>query len=114
MIELLHLPPWSINYNSESLPSLARVDNFHGRITQSRRSHRVLEEIDVERRLIGNELPYFEWFFKGVIKDGSIAFLDSYASSSGVVSKLIRIVDGYSVRFNGRVAFVSARIIAYD
>lgn len=114
MIELQYLPPWTQSYKIEAAPSQVRTKQRYGYKNQSKRSHRQLNVVDVERRLLGIQMPYFEWFFKDVIQDGKLKFVDSYADENGLVTdKEIQIIDGYTVSTDLRTYVVKCRIKLY-
>lgn len=95
---LANLPPWSSRYGYKVRPSVVRTANRGGATTQRKRSHRKIMIGDVELRLKGAELPYFEWFVRGICNNGQSKFYGQYVDGDGVKTGIIRIVGGkYSV-----------------
>jgi hypothetical protein len=109
MPTLNYLPPWSIDYAFEVVPDVIRGGMAYP--SQRAGSNKRIVMADVTRRLVGAELPYFEWFIREICSEGSLAFTDYYADGDGVASGTIRIVDGaYSVSTNLRRHIVQCRI----
>lgn len=109
MPTLNYLPPWQMDYSYEVVPDVLR--GSRGAPSQRAVSNRRIVIADVSRRLLGSELPYFEWFIREICKEGTLAFTDYYADGNDLTTGLIRIVDGaYSVSTNLRRHIVQCQI----
>lgn len=101
MPELLHLPPWDIDYTFEHESPVNR-SQLPGRVEQKRRSQKYLRTATAKRTLYRMQLPYFVYFIAEICFDGSIAFDDYVNDELGVRKAKVRIVNGaYSVTSNG-------------
>lgn len=111
MPTLQYLPPWSVDYSYGTDPSVIRTRNSGGYVRQSRVMNKRIVTASATRELNGIELPYFEYFVRTELLDGSKKFTDSYADHNGLVVGTIRILGGeYSVRTNRRGHTVSCEI----
>lgn len=93
MATLLYLDPWLINYDQATNYNVVRSQAF-GKINQKRNSHRKIDVARASRILVGAQVPYFEWFVRGINNDGQSKFTDYYADSSGVQQGTVRILNG--------------------
>ena len=111
MATLLYLPAWSVGYSYGVDPSQTRTRVSQGFKRQAKDSHRHMVIADVTRKLQLSELPYFEWFVRGLANSGADKFTDSFIDHDGLQTGLIRIVNGeYSVNTDTRSHLVSCQI----
>lgn len=110
MPTLQHLPPWTISYKYSVSPSQTRTREM-GFKSQSRLSHRHLFTASASRRLLLSQLPYWEWFIRGLCNNGASKFTDYYADGNNLQTATIRLVDGaYSVKTDTRTHIVTCEI----
>lgn len=110
MQTMQYLPPWTVSYKYGVEPSQERA-KARGFKTQTRRSHRQIMTATATRRLVLSELPYFEWFIRGLCNNGQAKFIDSYADYNGLQAGVIRIVEGsYKVDTDLREHIVTCEI----
>lgn len=110
MPTMQYLPPWTVNYKYSVDPSQIRTGQ-RGFKSQSKLSHRNIFRATVSRRLLLSQLPYFEWFVRGLCNNGESKFTDSYADQGGLQTAEMRIVDGkYSVKTDTRTHIVTCEI----
>lgn len=110
MPTLNYINPWLIDYSYNIAPSQTRTTT-PGFTRQAKKSHRHIYRGPASLLLRGAELPYFEYFVKETLKEGSLKFTGYYADQSGTQTGTIRIVNGaYSVAFDGRNGRVSCEI----
>lgn len=93
MSTLQYLDPWLIDYSSTTRYNIVRSQAF-GKTNQSRKSHRKIDVARAQRILVGAQVPYFEWFIRGINNDGQSKFTDYYTDGSGVQQGEVRIRDG--------------------
>jgi hypothetical protein len=110
MPTLSYVNPWLVDYSYSVTPSQTRSQT-PGFTRQAQRSHRNRVVADATLLLRGIELPYFEYFVKETLKEGSLKFTGYYADANGLNTGTIRIMDGaYSVDFDGRNGRVSCQL----
>ena len=56
------------------------------------------EVVTVSRRLYGAEVIWWEQFFRVVAKGGKSWFWDDIAGTSGIETKLVKVLNGYTIR----------------
>lgn len=111
MPQLLYLPAWDVNYSYNTDPNVLRNSNFGGNVTQSKVTSRRIIVASAQRVLRGIELPYFEYFVRTELLDGSKKYTDVYADHNGLVTGTVRILEGrYSVSTNRRTHTVSCEL----
>lgn len=98
MPTLEHLPPWTVSYDYNVSPAVVRMQGTDGRRANRKVSHRRTVIANATRQLKWAELPYFEWFIRGICNEGANKFTDVYADHNGLQTGTIRLLDGaYSV-----------------
>ena len=108
MPTLNYLPPWSIDYSYETDPSIVRSSSRGGYIRQAAVMNKRIILVTAQRELNGIELPYFEYFVRTELVDGSKKYTDVYADHNGLVTGTVRILEGrYRVRTNRRSHTIS-------
>lgn len=111
MPTLSYLPPWTQSYSGNVTPAVRRTPDLGGFKRQGLTSSKKINQLSVTRRLVGSEILYFEWFVRGVLRDGADKFVDRYLTSSGLQSGTIRIIDGiYQVQTDKRRHIVTCEI----
>lgn len=103
------MPAWSVDYSYGFNPAVVRTEA--GISSQRRVSHRSSVVASATRRLLGAELPYFEYFIREICEDGRLKFTDKYADYNGLQTGTIRILNGaYSVSTDTRTHIVTCQI----
>lgn len=106
-----YLPAWTNAYSYSVEPATVRTQVAGCAKSQRQRSHRRVVIADVNLRLLGAQLPYFEWFVRGICNDGAGKFNGQYIDGGGLQNVVMRIVGGkYDVATNLRVHTVSCQI----
>lgn len=109
MPTLQYLPAWSVEYQYGVRPNTIRTRS--GKAVQRRMSHKNIVRASASLRLLGAQLPYFEYFVREVCNDGQLAFTGYYADQNGLNSGKIRILDGaYSVQTDYRRHIISCEL----
>ena len=107
MPTLSYVNPWAVDYSYDVAPDVTRTST-PGFTRQKRATHRYTNKASAKLLLRGIELPYFEYFVRDTLKEGSLKFTGYYADANGLNTGTIRILDGaYSVAFDGRNGIVS-------
>lgn len=110
METLQYLPAWIVDWSNSVSPAVARPQH-RGYTSQRRLSHRRIEVVSATRRLLGSQLPYFEYFVNVVINQGQDKFIDYYADQNGLQTGTIRIKDGsYEVKTDTRTHIVTCEL----
>lgn len=110
MPTLSYVNPWLVEYEYEIAPSQTRTST-PGYTRQAKRSHRNTMIANASILLRGVELPYFEYFVKEMLKEGSLKFTGYYADAYGLNTGTIRILNGsYNVNFDGRNGVVTCQL----
>lgn len=94
MPTLQYIPPWTVEYDYNTNPSVIRTPNLGGFQRQSKVRDKRIIVANAKRILQPSELMYLEWFIRGVCNDGALKFVDVYADHNGLQSGTVRIKDG--------------------
>lgn len=109
MPTLNYLPAWGVGYSYDVQGAVMRSDRGPSR--QRRTSQKIVTIASVTRNLRYAELPYFEWFVRGICNDGQLAFTDSYADGAGLSTGLVRILNGaYNVSTDTRNHIITCEL----
>lgn len=105
------MPPWTVDYNYNTDPSVVRTPDLGGYTRQSKISNKRIIIASATRVLQGSELMYLEWFIRGILNDGALKFEDYYADHTGLNTGTVRILEGiYDVTTNKRSHTVSCQL----
>ena len=103
MPTLQYIPPWTVSYSYSVEPSVIRSPSLGGRRGQVKVRDNKIVVASASRVLIGAELPYFEYFIREILKDGSLKYTDVYADHNGLNTGTVRILGGvYNVSTDKR------------